>query len=186
MEIFYRRHLPHYQPPGATYFVTFRLAGSLPVKLIKERSHFRRRNCHQDHFWRLDSIRSSSNLGPRWLQNAAVAEIVQDAIMFRDGLKYDLYASCIMPTHVHIVFQLLEGSAREISQPDRNNNAEENRRLVRYPVTEILGSLKKHTALEANKVLGRRGAFWKDESYDHYVRDGAELERILWYVLFNP
>ena len=26
---FYRRHLPHYQPPGATLFITFRLAGSL-------------------------------------------------------------------------------------------------------------------------------------------------------------
>ncbi|MCX6145130.1 MAG: hypothetical protein NTZ35_18155 [Ignavibacteriales bacterium] len=186
METFYRRHLPHYQPPGATYFVTFRLAGSLPVKLSKERSLFGNRNHDQDHFWRLDSILSSSNFGPRWLQNADVAEIVQEAIMFRDGIKYDLYASCIMPTHVHMVFQLLDGSASEISQPGRNNNAEQNRKLVRYPVTEILGSLKKHTALEANKVLGRRGAFWKDESYDHFVRDGAELERILWYVLFNP
>jgi putative transposase len=120
------------------------------------------------------------------LQNAAVAEIVQDAIMFRDGLKYDLYASCIMPTHVHIVFQLLGSKASSIPQPTRNSEAEQNRRLVRYPVTEILGSLKKHTALEANKILRRRGAFWRDESYDHFVRDGGELERILWYVLFNP
>jgi putative transposase len=31
---YYRRNLPHYQPPGATYFVTFRLAGSLPHEVV--------------------------------------------------------------------------------------------------------------------------------------------------------
>jgi hypothetical protein len=33
---FYRRHLPHWQPPGSTLFVTFRLAGSLPRAVIEE------------------------------------------------------------------------------------------------------------------------------------------------------
>ncbi len=33
---FYRRHLPHYQPGDATFFVTFRLAGSLPKLIIKK------------------------------------------------------------------------------------------------------------------------------------------------------
>jgi putative transposase len=32
---FYRRRLPHIQPEGATFFVTFRLAGSLPDEAIK-------------------------------------------------------------------------------------------------------------------------------------------------------
>jgi hypothetical protein len=32
--IFYRRHLPHWQPDGATLFITFRLAGSLPRAVI--------------------------------------------------------------------------------------------------------------------------------------------------------
>ena len=31
---YYRRHLPHYQPPEATLFVTFRLHGSLPAEVI--------------------------------------------------------------------------------------------------------------------------------------------------------
>ena len=29
-KLHYRRNLPHLQPPGATLFVTFRLAGSIP------------------------------------------------------------------------------------------------------------------------------------------------------------
>jgi putative transposase len=115
MEIFYRRHLPHYQPLGATYFVTFRLAGSLPTKFIKQQDLTELRDRHHDHFERLDSILNSSYLGTRWLRKAAVAEVVQDAIMFQDGIKFDLYASCIMPTHVHMVFQLLDGNATEIS-----------------------------------------------------------------------
>ncbi|HPG47214.1 MAG TPA: hypothetical protein PKW76_16175 [bacterium] len=45
-DIYYRRHLPHYQPPEATYFVTFRLAGSLPNQVmprLKQRVNRRKR-----------------------------------------------------------------------------------------------------------------------------------------------
>jgi len=47
-------------------------------------------------------------------------------------------------------------------------------------------SLKGFTAREANKALHRQGAFWETESYDHWVRDDAELDRIVTYVLNNP
>jgi REP element-mobilizing transposase RayT len=53
-------------------------------------------------------------------------------------------------------------------------------------LTEIFQSFKRHTARKANEVLGRSGAFWQDESYDRIVRDQAELERIVNYVLNNP
>ena len=35
-QIYYRRNLPHYQPVEATFFITFRLANSLPLNIIKE------------------------------------------------------------------------------------------------------------------------------------------------------
>ena len=47
-------------------------------------------------------------------------------------------------------------------------------------------SLKSFTANECNKLLNRSGAFWQDESYDHWVRDEAELLRIIAYVEQNP
>jgi putative transposase len=34
--------------------------------------------------------------------------------------------------------------------------------------------------------MGRCGAFWQAESYDHCVRDDDELEQIIQYVEFNP
>ena len=36
MKEFYQRHLPHYQPLGYTFFVTFRLAGTFPNYKINE------------------------------------------------------------------------------------------------------------------------------------------------------
>jgi putative transposase len=47
-------------------------------------------------------------------------------------------------------------------------------------------SLKRHTARQANLALGRQGAFWQDESYDHVVRNAGEFERIVSYILENP
>jgi len=35
MKEYYRRHLPHWQPQGATFFVTFRLKGSIPYTVIE-------------------------------------------------------------------------------------------------------------------------------------------------------
>ena len=32
----------------------------------------------------------------------------------------------------------------------------------------------------------RSGASWQEESYDHVVRDGKELDRTIWYLLNNP
>ena len=47
-------------------------------------------------------------------------------------------------------------------------------------------SLKGYTAYKANRILGRTGQFWEEESYDHEVSNGAELDRIIRYVLDNP
>lgn len=50
----------------------------------------------------------------------------------------------------------------------------------------VLHSLKRHTAREANRVLGCSGPFWQHESFDHYGRDEREWARIVAYVLNNP
>lgn len=47
-------------------------------------------------------------------------------------------------------------------------------------------SLKSYTAKAANTLLGLHGSFWQSESYDHWVRDEEELERIVLYINHNP
>ena len=184
---FYRRHLPHWQPAGATYFVTFRLADSIPYSVIKlmraerdlEESRMNKINLEglpnqsfleEERFFRkLDSVLDNSNTGPHWLNQPEIANIVGDALHYRHKRFFDLFAYCIMPNHVHVVFKPLKKDDREY-----------------YKLNRIMQSLKRYTAQQANRVLGLEGTFWQAESYDHVIRDIDELNRIIYYVITNP
>jgi hypothetical protein len=54
------------------------------------------------------------------------------------------------------------------------------------PRERIMHSVKRHSANECHRLMLQQGTFWQDESYDHCVRDDAELERINAYVERNP
>lgn len=176
---FYRRRLPHIQIAGSTYFITFRLMNSLPVdaleKLAEEKKKIdklpqnQKGLAHQAWFEKYDNYLDQALHGNLYLKNEQVADMVAESILFRNGKSYDLTSYCIMLNHAHLVCTPLEKSDG-----------------IFYSLTEILHSLKRHTAREANKILQRSGAFWQDESYDHFIRDEAELERIIKYVLYNP
>ncbi len=59
--------------------------------------------------------------------------------------------------------------------------------LPKISPSRLLQSLKGATAREANRSLGRSGeTFWQAESYDHWVRDDRERERIARYIENNP
>jgi len=42
------------------------------------------------------------------------------------------------------------------------------------------------SANRCNNLLGRKGTFWMDESYDHIVRDSKELAAFRDYIVQNP
>ena len=170
--IFYRRHLPHYQPAGATLFVTFRLYGSLSQEQLEvpERPPAASRSPEGATFARRERMLDCARSGPRWLADEEVAAMVAQSLHHLDGERYDLLAYCIMPNHVHVVFTLPAAGEEE-----RNSS-----------LSSIMQSIKGYTARRANQMLGRRGQFWQDESYDRVIRDGAELERVLRYVINNP
>jgi REP element-mobilizing transposase RayT len=51
----------------------------------------------------------------------------------------------------------------------------------------ITNGLKGVTAMEANRILGQTGKhFWQDESYDHWIRDGVQYDRVRSYIERNP
>jgi len=196
--IYYRRHLPHYQPLDATFFVTFRLAGSLPAAVIEEMRANRERTKRRierinnrktrsdewyefniDYFARFDGLLDKNEKSLLWLREPRIAGIVKESIHHRDQKEYDLIAYCIMPNHVHMVF----GVGRLAESTSSKNGRDS---VSTYIVTRILESLKKYTALYANRKLHRTGSFWQHESYDHVVRDDADLSRIVEYVLMNP
>lgn len=169
---FYRRHLPHWQPGGAAFFVTFRLKNSLPAAVIaaldgQEERDGRRLSDGQS-FVKWDAFLDHAASGPYWLARTDVAAIVSEAMRYRDEREYILHAFCIMPNHVHAVFEPLKAGASGVQ------------------LSKIMQSLKRQTARKANVMLSREGAFWQDETYDHVVRDNDEFRRVVGYVLNNP
>jgi putative transposase len=191
--VYHRRHLPHYYPANSVYFVSPRLAGSLPqfrIDEICEQQELLRiqkqktpkgspeAKRYEQASLRLDRILEKVDRKCCWLSDPRIADLVAEAIRYRDGKDYDLIAYSIMPNHMHLVFG--------VGVPDLVEPVGQIDNLSDKPVSKIMQSLKRYTAREANKILGRRGAFWQDESYDHVVRDSNELERIVLYVLHNP
>ena len=211
---FYRRNLPHIQPPGATFFLTFHLAGSLPRSVLQqwkaeklrllnlesnsdrvtdERKIFEEKEKSDEWkrqwFRKIEKTLDDAQSGPVWLKDDQIAKVVADSMHYLDGKVYHLDAYCIMANHVHVVFTPLPiqplNVARTFSLRDNDNDAQ-TKSLCYNTLSSIMQSLKGYTARKANQRLGRRGAFWQHESYDHCVRNPNEWRRIITYVLNNP
>ena len=187
-----RRCLPHWYRPGSAHFVTYRVAGSLPrtafADLRREanrelydcgRDPDRRAMARKRAFARYDAALHRSGIGCR-LADPRVAELVADSLRHGDGRWYTLFAFCVMPNHVHAVFLPHGGDNPTVPDPTVGET------LPTGPLTRIMHSLKSYTAHRANELLGGSGSFWQRESYDHWVRDGGELARIVEYVIRNP
>jgi 5-methyltetrahydrofolate--homocysteine methyltransferase len=177
--------LPHWYREGATYAVTFRLEDTFPKGVLaayaKEKEDLKRRielaeNEGDEGFVKdlrkqLDQLYGEriekvldEGMGECWMKNPKIAEIVAGAITHFAGERYDLGAWCVMPNHAHVILSPKAGES----------------------LAEILHSIKRFSAREANKVLGREGAFWQKESYDHIIRDEEDFVHQSGYVLRNP
>ncbi len=192
-DMFYR-YLPHLHPPNATFFITFRLAGSLPTEVVKqlreEQERELRRLAEQYQggefqqekyklfkkmFARYDDYLDHS-AGPRWLAEPQIAEVVKQELHHLHPEFYHLHAYCLMPTHVHLLIDL-----QDIPEPPKPKSGQHYTAL-----SHAMKLLKGRTGHTSRKLLGGTGAFWQDESYDHVVRDEREFKRIVGYILNNP
>src|SRR5262245_44644841 len=59
-------------------------------------------------------------------------------------------------------------------------------KLDYYSLAKITHRIKRRSARESNKLLGRTGDFWEHESYDHWIRAQEEWQRTIAYVRNNP
>ncbi len=186
-QYFYKRHLPHIQPKGASIFVTYRLAFSLPKSILDELALARKKcdmklksisirkkrefkeKSNRMLFQMTDKFLDNYKGGPHWLGNAQIAEIVIESLFENHGKKYDLECYVVMSNHVHALIQ------PKLKRED-----------AYYSLAEIMHSHKGYTAWKANRVLGRQGQFWHHETYDHYIRDADEYDRVVTYIMENP
>jgi len=177
-----RDHLPHLKKEGGSYFVTIRLAGTLPANVLQQLKREREQILQhalaakrpltwpeQEELFRWHSARVDAYLdaghGDCFLRQPEIAKLVADALRFFDGQRYELRAWVVMPNHVHAVV------------------------WPRPPETlsRVLHSWKSFTSKEANKLLARAGGtFWQSESYDHLIRDDGDHARCVAYTINNP
>jgi putative transposase len=177
---FYRSNLPHFTPENAAYFVTTRLADSLPACVANKlrQKHLAAmelkkqdpdvngemlRYLSKQYIVELDKALDTNTTGPQWLSQPDVCSIVRNEILKLESENaIDVWCFSVMPNHLHVLFTLREGE-----------------------LSKIMQLLKGRTSFAANKVLSRKGAFWQHESYDHVLRQN-EFERIIRYILLNP
>jgi REP element-mobilizing transposase RayT len=152
-----RGYLPHFDSAETIQFVTFRLADSLPRAIAKAVAQLPDSLAEADR--RLDG-----GLGSCWLRQPSIAQVVEEAVLHFDGQRYRLLAWCIMPNHVHVVVEPIQGGR----------------------IGSIVHSWKSFSAKQANHVLGRSGPFWHRDYFDRFIRDEGHLARTIEYVENNP
>ena len=152
---YWERRLPHWIPDDTPIFVTWRLAGSLPLGAGRRQDRLR-------YEWLdVDAEVDRAATAPRRLAQPEIARIVRDSLRFGEAVKrwYTLHAWVIIPNHVHVVMTPL------------------------HDFSEIMRWLKWTTARRANQLLGRtKTPFWQIESYDHWIRSADEFMKTIRYV----
>jgi type I restriction enzyme R subunit len=192
VELIRHRNLPHWDVDGAPYFVTTCLEGSIPAKGLLDIEEYRSslkqrarpkdrseeqwaRDCWKQVFARTDYWLDHEP-GARHLADARAAQLVVSAMYHFACDRYDLLAFVVMPSHIHWVFQPCGEWVNQLGMAAEK----------RTPRQRIVHGLNGFTGSACNRLLNRHGDFWQHESYDHWVRDSEELERIIHYVEANP
>lgn len=190
----YTRTLPHYHHYGATFFVTYRLHGSLPMEFMKELATWYESEKHRiareapdldrakqllqrDYFRKFDKALDQCLCGPTFLNIPEVAQKVVAQLNRFDGLWYKLLAFTILPNHVHL---LLDFSI----QQDKNGAIDKSTyKNLDYVMGRINGASSRYINLE----LGRTGTpCWQSEYHDRYIRDRTHLLAAIDYIKQNP
>ena len=171
--------LPHWTQEGATCFVTFRTADSLPYALLDqwqlERATWMRKNPppwtarqeteYRDRFPRRMESWLDEGMGSCALRQDQVRRQVERALRHFDGERYDLDAFVLMPNHVHLLITPAAGQ----------------------DLFNLLQGIKAASARRCNGLLGLTDSpFWVEDSYIRIVRDWKELNLFRRYIAENP
>ncbi len=157
-----RGYLPHFDDPERIQMISFRLADSLPVSVLKEIDE-KYPDQDDERRQRIENY-IDAGYGECYLRNPQIAAILEDTLLHFDVERYHLIAWVIMPNHVHVIIECIMG----------------------FPLDKIIHSWKSYTANQANKILNRKGRFWQPDYFDRYIRNSESLEGKIIYVHENP
>lgn len=170
--------LPHWEQPGATYFVTWRLADSIAQAKVEQLNEEKENWCSgrsdplsfddEQTYHRLFSGKIDewldAGLGSCIFRNSHLRKLLESAILYFDQERYIVHSFVIMPNHVHVLTSL---------------NNETN-------LAELLHSWKSFSAQVINKSRNERGVVWQKEYFDRLIRDARHFSNCIRYIRQNP
>ncbi|HCE46358.1 MAG TPA: hypothetical protein DET40_22665 [Lentisphaeria bacterium] len=174
---FRRRKLPHWRVARSSYFVTIRLHGTIPAKVVyelKDKLEEFKSGKPADlleyqrwQFRKIESILDNCSNNKDFLAVPDVAKMVLSEIDdMENEFAWRIPATALMPNHVHL---LCVGESAIIS------------------LDKFFKRFKGRTAVKANRILGREGnPFWAEEIFDHWCRNSQKEESVKRYILNNP
>lgn len=173
----YIRNLPHWRQLGASYFITFHLADSLPqaqlaqAKILRQQRdgvfsdpHASKHGSLSLEIQRKTEKWLDAGYGSCLLSRPKVLGATAAALTHFHDERYHLIAYVIMPNHCHVALQPRGDATLE----------------------SILQSRKSFTSREANRLTNRTGKVWHEESFDRIIRDESHMYRVIRYIECNP
>lgn len=106
----------------------------------------------------------------RWILPGWARGIILEACRYGHGTRYNLRVAIVMPDHAHMILTPLTDYER----------------MRIFPLRQITHTIKSYSAHQINRKLGRTGAVWQDESFDHVMRSSESLDAMTAYILADP
>lgn len=156
-----RGYLPHFDSGAVVQMITFRLADSLPRELYEK---IRARDEDEAEKRRRLEAMIDAGRGGCVLRGAEMATIVEHSLKHFDGERYRLICWVIMPNHVHVVIEQIDG----------------------HSLSDIIRSWKSFSAKEINKVRNTSGPVWAPDYFDRFIRNRKHFSNAVAYVECNP
>ena len=167
-------NLPHWEQEDALYFITTRLADSIPTE---HRERLRRnlekwkqeRKAHESRLAEAQFLRNyraplekllDKGNGSCCLGIPECRKLIEETIRFYDGEQIFVDRFTVAANHLHILMKILPGCQ----------------------LADIMRTIKSYSAREINRITGRTGPLWQKEYYDHIVRNVRSHYRIRNYI----
>ena len=186
-----RGYMPHVDGADLIQHVSYHLADSLPkqaVAAMDQQLKSMPPKLRDNEKEKRVAAYLDAGKGSCILRVPELAEMVQETFTHFAGDRYHLHAWCVMPNHVHVLFQPMNGwtmskivsswksfTGRRISEYAKGNGmpAGLSAALGRGQVGATLGR-------------GVPSRVWHREYWDRYIRDHAHYVNVMKYIHENP
>ncbi len=143
------------------------------VSGVTEAQYSRRNLPHFERPWAKYMVTFSTH--ERRQLNAAERDLTLKSVLYaHEHRQIELYAACVMPDHVNLVFE------PQIKEQDSEGKP------VFWSLSEILQGIKSASAHHINLVSGQHGHVWEKESMDRMIRGESDMEEKFHYICRNP